>query len=44
MKIKLGKYLFQTYPIKENDIPKKWVFFSKLRLFKKTIGAYWLLK
>jgi hypothetical protein len=44
MKIKIGKYIFQTYPVKENDIPNKWIYFEKIRILGKTIGCYWLIK
>jgi hypothetical protein len=43
IKIKIGKHIFQTYPISELDVPRHWVYFEKIRLFGKTIGAYWLL-
>jgi len=43
MNIKIGKYIFQTFPIGKKDIPKNWEYFSRIRVFGKTIGAYWKL-
>jgi hypothetical protein len=44
MKIKIGRYIFQTYPVSEVDIPEHWIYFEKIRLFKKTIGCYWFIE
>ena len=40
MKIKIGKYSFQTYPIKEKNIPKKWRVFTKYKIFRYTFAIW----
>lgn len=33
MKIRIGKFIIQSYPIKEEDIPKKWNIFERKTIF-----------
>ncbi len=33
MKIKLGKYFIQSYPIGKKDMPKNWRVFTKHKIF-----------
>ena len=40
IKIRLGKYIFQLYPIGEKDIPKKWRVFTRHKILGYNLAVW----